>query len=415
MRKELVSIMAGINKKFGMNAVRVASELEVTNGVRIPTGSISLDIDLGGGVPIGRMTQISGGFSACKSALAYNIAANAQKLRKKKVPWDKCSTKDKQAFKWVICPDNDAEGIPLVVALIQSESHSYSNDWASSIGVDIDNLIFVMPKGMEEGLEIAGQLQLSGGVDVIIHDSYAAYKPIKELDKSQEDTVQMGLKAKCFDEYHGKYQAFNNLHEREGRLPVTLIALNQLREKIGAYGDPEYEPGGRSIGFTCSVSLRLRRGDWIKTGTGENSRIIGQVVKYKTHKNKTYKQQQTGEFDFYFDEGGAVMPGCIDNAKELIILAIVYGTIERRGAWYYYKGKQLGCGEATVIDLIRHDESVYNEIREVTMKTAFTSDVEREDVFGSDELTKEDLSVSPPILEDELPVPTTTKKGKGKK
>ena len=236
MRKEVSSLIVNINKKFGQNAIRFANDLEEVS-YRISTGSVSLDIDLGGGVPVGRMTQISGGFSACKSALAYHIAAEVQKMRKKKVLWEKCSTKDKPVYKWVVCDKDDKDGIPLTVAIIQSESHSYSNDWAKTIGVDIDNLLFIMPEGMEEALEIAGQMQQSGEVDVIIHDSYAAYKPVKELAKSQEDTVQMGLKAKCFDEYHGKYQAFNNRLEREGKLPVTLIALNQLREKIGAYGD----------------------------------------------------------------------------------------------------------------------------------------------------------------------------------
>lgn len=410
MRKEIANLITKINKDFGMNAIRIASDVEEVKH-RISTGSISLDIDLGGGIPLGRMTQISGGFSACKSAIAYHIAAEAQKMRKKKVLWEKYSTKDKPVYKWTICDKNDPDGIPLVVAIIQSESHSYSNDWAEKIGVDVESLIFVMPEGMEEGLEIAGQLQQTGDIDLIIHDSYAAYKPIKELDKSQEDTVQMGLKAKCFDEYHGKYQAYNNRLEREGKIPVTLLALNQLREKIGSYGDPEYEPGGRSIGFTCSVSLRLRRADWIKVGTGVNQRIIGQIVKYKTHKNKTYKQQQSGQFDFYFDDGGVAPAGNIDTAKELIILAIIYGIIDCRGSWFYYNGNQLAQGKESVIELIRSDEELFTEIKNLTMKTAFDSEIEREDVFGTDEIVGEDLSLDIPVVADEgKPVKKTKKK-----
>lgn len=411
MRKEVSSLIASMNKKFGMNAIVLATDLENV-AYRIPTGSITLDIDLGGGVPLGRMTQISAPFSAGKSVLAYHIATEAQNMRKKLVRWDKYSTKDKEVQHWVICDKNDPQGVPLVVAIIQSESHSYSNQWAEQVGVDINSLIFARPEGMEEGLEIASQLQQSGEVDIIIHDSYAAYKPIKVLEKSQEETTQMGQAPKNFDEYHGKYQAFNNRHEREGRLPTTLIALNQLREKIGSYGDPEYEPGGRSIGFTCSVSLRLRRGDWISVGAGENKRIIGQVIKYKTTKNKTYKQQQSGEFDFYFDDGGVVPAGHFDNAKELIILAIIYGVIERRGAWYFYKGNQIGQGEAKVVELFRNDEKLFAEIKAIVVKTAFNSDIERDDVFGSDSLTKEDLETAPPVVLEDEAIPV---KKKGKK
>lgn len=177
---------------------------------------------------------------------------------------------------------------------------------------------------------------------------------------------------------------------------------------------PEYEPGGRSIGFTCSVSLRLRRGDWITVGTGDNKRIIGQIVKYKTHKNKTYKQQQTGEFDFYFDEGGTVPPGHIDTAKELIILAIVYGVIEKRGSWFYYKGQQLSQGTENAVEVVRNNEQMFNEIREATVKTAFESEIERDDVFGTDDLTKEDLLAEIIVAEDDLPPAPTSKKGKKK-
>ena len=231
MRKELKSVLDNINKKFGINAVRSASDLEDVKW-RIPSGSISLDIALGGGIPVGRMIQISGGFSACKSALAYHIAANAQKMKKKKVLWEKYSTKDKPVYRWIITDKDDPEGVPLSVAIIQSESHSYTNDWASAIGINIKDLAFVTPEGMEEGLEIASYLQQSGEVDVIIHDSYAAYKPIKVLDKSMNDSVQMGIKPQLFDEYHGKFHAFNNRAEREGRIPTTLIAINQLREYL---------------------------------------------------------------------------------------------------------------------------------------------------------------------------------------
>ena len=236
MRQDINVLMTQINKSFGQNAVRPAKDLE-EKCYRIPTGSLSLDIDLGGGLPVGRMIQISGGFSACKSAIAYHIIANFQKWKKKQVLWEKYSTKEKPVYHWVIVPPDDPDGVPLQCALIQSESESYTNAWAEGIGVDIDSLIVCYPEGMEEGLEIASQLQQSGEVDLVVHDSYAAYKPIKVLNKEHGDTVQMGIKPQLFDEYHGKYQAFNNKAEREGRIPTTLVALNQLREKIGGYGD----------------------------------------------------------------------------------------------------------------------------------------------------------------------------------
>ena len=175
---------------------------------------------------------------------------------------------------------------------------------------------------------------------------------------------------------------------------------------------PEYTPGGRSIQFTASIDLRLRRGDWITDNGKKDGNIIGQVVKYKTHKNKTYKQQQSGMFDFYFEEGGTVPSGCIDNVKELIILGVVYGVVERRGSWFYHNGEQLAQGEAKLVEVIRNNAELFEIIKQETIKEAFSSEVEREDVFGTDELTLEDLATSfEEVIEEENLPP---KKGRKK-
>lgn len=415
MKKELLSLMTKINKDFGMNALRPAVDLEEVVW-RFSTGSLSLDIGMGGGIPVGRMTQIAGGFSACKSAILYHAIANAQKTGKKKVRWERYCTKDKEVQRWIPCNLSSKGAEPFMCALSQSESHSYSNEWAGGIGVDVKELIFNQPFGMEEAIDIAIALQESGELDVQGHDSYGAYKPIKVLETDQKDSVRMGIKQQALDDYHGKYQAHNNKLEREGKIPTTLIALNQLREKIGGYGDPEYETGGRSVGFTSSIIIRLRKGDYIKIGTGDNARVIGQVVKFKIPKNKTYKPFQTGEFDFYFDEGGPVPPGHIDNAKELIVEAICYGIIEKKGSWLAYNGINIAQGADKTIQIIREDKKMFEEIKNKVMKVAFESDVEREDVFGTDEILPGELTEDAPIsLEsinlttDDIVIPSKSK------
>ena len=383
MRKEIAAIKAKMDKKFGFNAVRSASEIEEAM-FRIPSGSISLDIALGGGIPGGMMTHICGDYSAGKSALAYHIIANAQKLKKKKVIWDKYSTKDKQVYKWEV---NAEEGEELMAALIQYESHSYANDWAEQIGVNVEDLIFATPDGLEEGLDIAADLQREAGVGIVVIDSYAAAIATKAMEAESRDTYQMGIKPLKLQDYHGKYQASNNKASRTGEIPCTLIALNQLRSKINSYGgNPDTAPGGRSKDFTASVEIFLRKGDYITIGTGDNKQIIGQVVKFKVNKNKTYAPFKTGSYDFYFDEGGTVPPGNVDNAKELIVEAIVYGIVERRGAWFYYNGNQIGQGVEKAIEEIRNNEPLFEEIKNKVIKVAFESEIEREDVYESDEI-----------------------------
>jgi len=393
MRKEVSNLLANINKKFGQNAVRPARDIEDRAISRISTGSLSLDIALGGGIPVGRLIQIAGNYSACKSVIAYHIGKNAQRLiGKKQVPWEQYYTEANKVMHWIMCDAYDVGAIPLTVALIQSETHSYTNDWAEGIGLDTANLIFVQPESMEEALEIAIQLQKSGEVDLIIHDSYAAYIPTKALEASAEDTYQMGLKQKAFGDYHGRLQAINNKLEREGKIPTTIIAINQLREKIGAYGNPEYVPGGRSIGYTISVEIRLRKGDAICTGTGDNKTTIGQIIKFKVEKNKTYKPYTNGEFDFYFEEGGTVPAGHVDNAKELIIEAICYGIVEKTGSWLKYNGKLIAQGAEKTIDIIRNDPKLFEEIKAKVMKVAFDDTKVPEHVDNTTEVTEEELA-----------------------
>lgn len=416
MRADLKKIMDGINKSFGLNSVRPAKDLE-DSLYRIPTGSISLDIALGGGIPSGRLITLAGAYSACKSLIAYYTIKNAQKMHKKEILWEKHCTDTKKVYREVLCDASDKDAVPLKVALIQSESHSYTNDWAEKVGIDVDNLLFITPSGMEEAVEIATQLQ-KAGVDLIVFDSYAAMTPIAVVEKDAQDTVRMGIKQQLFGEYHGKFQAVNNKLDREGKLPCTILAINQLREKIGAYGNPEYIPGGRSVGYTEAVEIRMRKGEPLTIGTGENKEVIGQVIKFKVEKNKTYKPFTTGEFDFYFEEGGTLPPASIDNAKELIIEAICYGIIEARGAWYYYNGDRIAQGKEKVFEEMRNNPKLFEEIKAKTMKLAFNLEIEKEDVFG-------DSVVAPEEVEEEeidinISFPTTievkeTKRGRGRR
>ena len=127
--------------------------------------------------------------------------------------------------------------------------------------------------------------------------------------------------------------------------------------------ESEYTPGGRAIEFYVSVDLRLRKGDWIVEGKGDNKSIVGQVVKFKTHKNKTYKQQQSGEFDFYFDEAEGHNIGEIDNFKEIVIEGIAWGVIERAGAWFKYKGENLAQGADNTVAHLRANLDKFEEVK----------------------------------------------------
>jgi recombination protein RecA len=388
MNKKIAQIKAKMDKKFGFNALRAASELdEVT--FRISTGSISLDIALGGGIAGGRVTQLCGDFSACKSVIGYFVTANGQKMGKRKVLWERYSTKENKRYRWEIC-DLDEEGAePLTCALIQYEAHSYANDWAEKIGINVEDLLFVTPESMEEGFDIAVELQREHGVDIILIDSIAAAKPMKVLETESSDTYQMGIKPIKYDDFLGRVALGNNKRDREGDIPTTVVVINQLREKIGVmHGDPSYASGGKGKDYYYSIDVWFRKAEHISVGSGENKRIVGRVIKFKSHKNKTYRPFQSGSFDFYFDENDVCEVAHIDNIKELIIEAVVYDIITRKGAWFYYGDISLGQGEVKMVEYLRNDKKLFEEIKAKVMAVALST-VDRPEFFDTDSKPEE--------------------------
>ena len=121
-------------------------------------------------------------------------------------------------------------------ALIDVEGTT-DEKYVKSVGVDFDNLLYSRPDGMEEALQMLLDMQKSGEVHLAVLDSIAAMSTNKEQDTSMEETVRMGIPQQLLGEYFRKYQANNNRLEREGKKPFTIIGINQVREKIGAYGD----------------------------------------------------------------------------------------------------------------------------------------------------------------------------------
>ena len=212
MDANLKKFIADMEKKFGKNVIRPASDIKAQSLPRISTGSLGLDIAINGGYPIGRFIQISGAFSSTKSTTAYHAIRNFQEYFK--------SIKS-----------------PLRVALLQGENGSWTDEYGKLVGIDTEELLLNECASQEEALEIARQLQEREIAGLIVIDSFEALEPMKEMDSTMEDSVQMGLKPKMYGEYFRKFQAINNKLSREGKQVCTVIGINQLRERIGGYGD----------------------------------------------------------------------------------------------------------------------------------------------------------------------------------
>jgi recombination protein RecA len=304
-----------IEKKFGKGSLMKLGEHAATDQVAaIPTGSLALDAALGiGGVPRGRIVEIYGPESSGKTTLALQIVAEAQA----------------------------AGGI---AAFIDAE-HALDPSYASSLGVDIDEILISQPDTGEQALEICDMLVRSGAIDVVVIDSVAALVPRAELEGEMGD-VTVGLQARLMS------QALRKLAGSLSRSNTTCIFINQLREKIGVmFGSPETTSGGRALKFYATVRIDVRRIDSIKQGTD----IVGNRVRAKVVKNKVAAPFRVAEFDLMYGTG-------ISKEGSILDLGVEEGIVAKSGAWYTCGAERLGQGREAAKDFLRENPALRDEI-----------------------------------------------------
>lgn len=313
-QKALDTALAQIEKKYGKGSIMKLGENVGMQVDAIPTGSLNLDIALGiGGLPRGRIVEIYGPESSGKTTLALHIVAEAQK----------------------------AGGL---AAFIDAE-HALDPVYASALGVDIDTLLISQPDNGEQALEITESLIRSGAVDVVVIDSVAALVPQSELDGNMGD-ASVGLHARLMS------QAMRKLAGVTSRNNSIVVFINQIREKIGGYGNPETTTGGRALKFYASVRIDIRKaGDSLKVGT----EVMGNHVRAKVVKNKVAPPFREAEFDIMFGKG-------ISREGEVLDGAVTLDIIQKSGSWFSYKGERLGQGRDTIKEKLLQNKELYDEL-----------------------------------------------------
>lgn len=312
-QKAVELALAQIERNFGKGAIMKLGEAQKIAVETIPTGSMSLDMALGGGIPRGRVIEVFGPESSGKTTLTLHIIAEAQK-------------RGGQA------------------AFIDAE-HALDPDYARKIGVDLDNLLISQPDSGEQALEITESLVRSNAIDVIVIDSVAALTPRAEIEGEMGD-AHMGLQARLMS------QALRKLTSTISKSRTTVIFINQLRMKLGVmFGNPETTTGGNALKFYASVRMDIRGIGKIEEGSGETKEIIGTRVRVKVVKNKIAPPFRVAEFDILYNKG-------ISYTGDLIDLATKYEITRKSGAFYSYKELKLGQGRESAKDFLQKNEKV---------------------------------------------------------
>jgi recombination protein RecA len=311
--KALGMALESIEKQFGKGAIMKLGEAHAAAVETIPTGALSLDLALGGGIPKGRVVEVYGPESSGKTTLTLHAIAEVQR----------------------------SGG---TAAFIDAE-HALDPSYAKRIGVDVENLLLSQPDNGEQALEIVETLVRSNAVDLIVVDSVAALVPRAEIEGEMGDSLP-GLQARLMS------QALRKLTSVINRSKGTVIFINQIRMKIGVmFGNPETTTGGNALKFYSSVRMDIRRIGQIKQG----EEIIGNRTRVKVVKNKIAPPFRQAEFDIMYNEG-------ISKSGDILDLAASNSVVEKAGAWYSYNGEKIGQGREATKKYLDENPKILGEL-----------------------------------------------------
>ncbi|MBW4618073.1 MAG: recombinase RecA [Cyanosarcina radialis HA8281-LM2] len=319
-QKALDLVLNQIERSFGKGAIVRLGDATRMKVETVSSGSMTLDLALGGGLPKGRIIEIYGPESSGKTTLALHAIAEIQK----------------------------AGGI---AAFVDAE-HALDPAYSGVLGVDIANLLVSQPDTGEAGLEIVDQLVRSAAVDIVVIDSVAALVPRAEIEGDMGD-AHVGLQARLMS------QALRKIAGNIGKSGCTVIFLNQLRQKIGVtYGNPETTTGGNALKFYASVRLDIRR---IQTLKKANEGEYGIRAKVKVAKNKVAPPFRVAEFDIIFGKGISTLGCLMDIAEET-------GVVTRRGAWYSYDGDNIAQGRENAIKYLEDNPEIAKKVQQQVLE-----------------------------------------------
>lgn len=336
MDNQLQAIINRINKKLGDGTILLGSDIIRAEWTRCTSGSLSLDIALGGGWPGNQWSEIVGYESAGKTLIALKtIAAN--------------QARDKQ---WT--------------AVWFDAEQSWDKKWVRQLGVDDKRVIVMSDNGMETCYQACIDFLSTKKVDCIVIDSLPALVPERE-DEGEVGELKVGMGALLTGQFFRKQRSATRRSLTVEERPVFGLVINQWRDRIGVmYGDPKTTPGGRGKNYSFVVRIEVKRDEWLEDGDFR----VGHTIKAHCIKNKTAPPQRTAVVDFYFTDSGPFRGGQFDTAKEIVALGLKYMAIDRAGSFYSY-GEQRWQGRERLLSALRDEPELLAKLEAEVDRLAF--------------------------------------------
>ena len=355
---DLADILAGeLNKQAKDNKVAffLDDDSAPTNvDGWVSTGCAMLDVAISnrpyGGLPVGRIVELTGLEQSGKSLVSAHLLAETQKQGG-------------------------------VAVLIDTET-AVSREFLEAIGVDVSKLLYVSADSVEQIFDMTETIiekvreTSKDRLVTIVTDSVAAASTQAEL------ASDYGKDGYATDKAIIISKAMRKITNMIGRQKILLVYTNQLRQKMNAmpFGDPWTTSGGKALAFHASVRLRLKGAGQIKMKVGGNDKIVGMKVRCQVVKNRMGPPLRSTDFEIYFDRG-------IDNYGSWLKVMKDNKIVKQAGAWYTYTdtetGEELKFQSKDFIDIMEEREEIreqiYKKICEVQI-LQYKSDTNTKDI-----------------------------------
>ena len=366
LRDDLAGTLADtLNKKF--SDVKVAYFLDGTEETPtdltewISTGSSLLDLAISnrpnGGIPVGRITEITGMEASGKSLISAHLLANTQKK----------------------------DGLAVYI----DTENALNEEFARAIGIDVSKMLYIQLETVEDIFEVIESIIMKvresskDRLVTICVDSVAAATTKLEQAADYEKDGWATAKALVLS------KAMRKITQLIGRQRICLVFTNQLRQKLGvSFGDPWTTSGGKALQFHASCRLRLKGMGQITTKVNDKKQCIGIKTRAQVVKNRMGPPLKPAEFDIRFESG-------IDDIGSWLALMKEYKMVKQGGSWYTYTDTETGEEikfmskefESKITDDERLKTQIYDRICNAVIMAYKTDDIGIDDIeIGNDDI-----------------------------
>jgi len=331
-------ILKELEKAYGKGIFKSASTILDRKRNIIPL-TPRLNLATGGGLPEGSLAIFSGPEKFGKTTLALHAIKKSQQLFKKKAFYIDVERRIKPMnLNGIEGLDTDPENL----TIISSEKGKLLT--------------------AEETLTIAEKLIKSEPGSIIVLDSSSALCSESEMvNDLTGQTRSLGPKLfAAFCRRCGNAIAVND---------TVFIVIQHLINDTSGRGGGKMEDGGVKVQYQQDVKLRGAWKEAWKVGTGENEKVIGQLLHWKMLTGALEGNTPGAQVDTYLRYGYGM-----DELMEYVELASELNIVEKKGSWFTINKGQTDeakfQGEEKLYQAIKSDkvlqDKMIGQIKEMT-------------------------------------------------